>query len=40
MKNFILSLITILTLSVGAAQVYVGDGFIYSKGTNLYAKGK
>lgn len=40
MKNFILSIIAVLFISSLSAQVYVGDGFIYSKGTNLYAKGK
>ncbi|GAL74821.1 hypothetical protein JCM19275_860 [Nonlabens ulvanivorans] len=40
MKNFILSILAVLFISSLSAQVYVGDGFIYSKGTNLYAKGK
>ncbi|MBF4983211.1 hypothetical protein FNJ87_02290 [Nonlabens mediterrranea] len=40
MKNFILSIFAVLFIGSMSAQVYVGDGFIYSKGTNLYAKGK
>ncbi|MGJ8685410.1 MAG: T9SS type A sorting domain-containing protein [Nonlabens sp.] len=40
MKNFILSFIAFLFVASVSAQVYVGDGFIYSKGTDLYAKGK
>lgn len=39
MKNSILSVIAVLFVGALSAQVYVGDGFIYSKGTNLYAKG-
>ena len=40
MKNLILSFVTLLFVGPLSAQVYVGDSFIYSKGTNLYAKGK
>jgi len=40
MKNSILILFAILFVSTLSAQVYVGDSFIYSKGTNLYAQGE
>lgn len=40
MKNIILSFIALFTVSTVSAQVYVGNSKIYSKGTNIYVKGR
>ncbi|WP_438962837.1 T9SS type A sorting domain-containing protein [Nonlabens sp.] len=39
MKNYILGVIAVLFVGTLSAQVYAEDGYIYSKGTDIYVKG-